>query len=68
MGVEALAGEIVEAELCSFDLVFEVRLGAVPALELVGAAFAVVCDERPIVPFAPFEAELSQASAGRGGR
>ena len=38
VGVEARAGEVVEAEaeLGLLDLVFEVGLGAVPGLELVG--------------------------------
>ena len=58
--MEALAGEVVEAEseLRLLDLVLEVGLGAVPALELVSSAFAVVADERPVVPFATFEREL----------
>src|SRR5439155_1641307 len=60
VGMEALAGEVVEAEpeLGLLDLVLEVRLGAVPALELVGGAVLVVGDERPVVPLAVFDAEL----------
>src|SRR6266511_5192827 len=60
VGVEAFTGQVVEAEpkLRFLDLVFEVGLRAVPALELVGAAFTVVADEHPVVPLASFEAEL----------
>src|SRR6266540_2539758 len=57
---EQRAEQVVEAEpeLRFLDLVFEVGLRAVPALELVGAAFTVVADEHPVVPLASFEAEL----------
>src|SRR5207249_1658121 len=60
VGMEALARQVVEAEpeLCFFDLVLEVRLGAVPALELVGGAFLVAGHDHPVVPLAAFEREL----------
>src|SRR5207253_1937298 len=53
-------GEVVEAEaeLGLLDPVFEVGLGAVPALDLVRAAFFVVGDDRPVMPLASFEREL----------
>src|SRR6266508_1748375 len=60
VGVEEPRGEVVEreAEFRLLDPVLDCRLGAVPDLELVGGAFAVVGDERPVVPLTLVECEL----------
>src|SRR5437870_2990128 len=51
VGVEAAAGQVVEAEpeLCFLDSVLDVRLRPVPGLELVRVALDVVGDEHVVV-------------------
>src|SRR4029078_11683128 len=52
-----------EPELCFLNPVFDVRLRAMPTLELVRCAFVVVGDEHVVVVAAAVERELLRAHA-----